>query len=236
MKTRPHWLLVLILCASPSTAGAQPGAPVDPDEKEWAAAHAKFVEFVTPILTEARARLNDPKIQWALVRNNLLRKHLPDVRLYIRDGAYSGETKIWIVTRDAQIHDLGDGTWTGVGGNQWHAVEKVSTYVRGRKIKVQTPEQAVEITKLVESIAQSPSFVGMLRLNTRNYTVFDESFLRWMYGSNKDHWKYTATPKEAGSFQVKVEYVGPPTSIQQPPTYDLLLDDQNHFTDLRRVR
>jgi len=236
MKTLSYWLLVLILCASSSTA-APPGAPVDPDEKQWAAAHAKFVEFITPILTEARARLNDPKIQWAMVRNDLLRKHLPDVRLYIRDGAYSGETKIWIVSRDGKIHDLGDGTWVGVGGNQWSAVEKVAAYVRGRKIKVQTPEQAVEVAKLVESLAQSPSFVGMLRLNTRDYTVFDENFLKWMYGGSKDHhWKYTATAKESGGFQVKVEYVGPPASIQQPPTYDVLLDDQNHFTDLRRVR
>ena len=116
------------------------------------------------------------------------------------------------------------------------AVEKVSAYVRTRKIKVQDPGQAVEVAKLVESLAQSPSFVGMLRLNTRDYTVFDENFLKWMYGSNKDHWKYTATKRDQARWQVKVEYAGPPASIQQPPTYDLLLDEQSHFIDLRRVR
>jgi hypothetical protein len=216
-------------------AAAAPGVENDSEAKEWADAERKFVEFVSPLLKEARARLNDPHIQWAQVKNDLLRKYLPDVRLYIRDGAYTGETKIWIVAKDGRIEDLGDGTWTGVGGNQWWAVEKVSAFVKGRKIKVENPAQAVEVTKLVEGIASSPSFVGMLRLNTKDYTVFDERFLRWLYAP-RDDWKYTATEKDAGNWEVKVQYVGPPASIQQPPTYDLVLDQQKQFTDLRRVK
>ena len=49
--------------------------------------------------------------------------------------------------------------------------------MKGRKIKVETAEQAVEVARLVEAIQGSPSFVGMLRLNTKDYTVFDERFL-----------------------------------------------------------
>jgi 3-oxoacyl-ACP reductase-like protein len=232
MKTVTPWVLSL---AVSTCAAAARGAPNDDaNAKEWADAERKFVEFITPVLKEARARLNDAHIQWAQVKNDLLRKYLPNVRLYIRDGAYTGETKIWILTRDGQILDLGDGTWTGVGGDQWHAVEKVTAFVKSRKIKVENPEQAVEVTKLVEAIASSPNFVGMLRLNTKDYTVFDERFLRWLYAS-PDNWKYTAKEKGTG-WEVKVEYVGPPASIMQPPTYDLVLDEQKQFTDLRRVR
>jgi hypothetical protein len=205
-----------------------------PQDKQWADAHRKFVEFVTPIIEQARVQLKDPKIAWAEVRMELVKKYLPDVRLYVRDGAYSGETKIWILTRDGQITDLGDGTWTGVGGDQYFAVEKVSAYVKARKIKVENADQAVEVAKLVEQIAASPTYVGMLRLNTKDYTVFDERFLRWMYAPRDKDWKYTATAKDA-AWEVKVEYVGPPASIEQPPTYEMLLDDQKCFVDLRRV-
>jgi hypothetical protein len=72
----------------------------------------------------------------------------------------------------------------------------------------------------------------MLRLNTKDYTVFDERFLKWLYASG-DNWKYTGAKKGDG-WEVKVEYVGPPAMVQQPPTYELVVDEENRFVDLRR--
>ena len=218
-----------IACACAVTRAAETG---DKDAAEWAKAEQAFVTFVTPVVKEARERLKDPRIQWARVNNDLLRKYLPDVRVYIRDGAFSGEDMLWIVTRDGTITALGDGTWRGVGGDKWRAVEKISAYIKGRRIKVESAERAVEVAKLIEFIAGAPSNVGMLRLNTKDYTVFDDGFLKWMYGS-KDDWKYSAA-KQGTGWQVKVEYVGPPAGVLQPPTYDLVLDGEKQFVDLRR--
>jgi hypothetical protein len=230
MKTVICFVLGAAACACGAAGAAE--AKGGDAAAEWAEAERTFVRFVTPVLEEARQRLKDPRIQWAQFTNDLVRKYLPDARVYVRDGAYSGDTKIWIVTRDGKITDLGDGVWTGVGGDQWWAVEKVSAYVKGRKIKVETAEQAVEVAKLVEAIQSSPSFVGMLRLNTKDYTVFDERFLTWMYGS-KDDWKYAAA-KKGGGWEVKVEYVGPPAAVQKPPVYEMVLDEEKRFVDLRR--
>jgi hypothetical protein len=216
--------------------GATRAAEKEPTEdKDWAEARRKFEEFITPIVERARVQLKDPKIGWAEVRKDLVRKYLPDVRLYVRDGAFSGDTMIWVLTKDGQIADLGDGTWRGVGGDQYWAVEKVSEYLNGRKIKVENAQQAVEVAKLVEQIASSPGYVGMLRLNTKDYTVFDERFLKWMYAPRDQDWKYTAKPAGNG-WEVKVEYAGPRAMVQQPPTYDMVLDEGKCFVDLRRVR
>jgi hypothetical protein len=226
--------VICFLLGAAWACGSARGAEAKPDAaaEEWAQAERTFVRFVTPILEEARERLKDPRIQWAQVTNDLFRKYLPDVRVYVRDGAYSGDTKIWVVTRDGKITDLGDGVWTGVGGDQWWAVEKVSAYVKGRRIKVETAEQAVEVARLVEAIQSAPDFVGMLRLNTKDYTVFDERFLSWMY-SSKDNWKYAAA-KKGGGWEVKAEYVGPPAAVQKPPVYEMVLDGEKRFVDLRR--
>jgi hypothetical protein len=225
--------MCFVLGAAAWACGAARGDEAkDAAAEEWAEAERTFVRFVTPILEEARERLKDPRIQWAQVTNDLFRKYLPDARVYVRDGAYSGDTKIWVVTRAGKITDLGEGVWTGADGNDWAGVEKVSAYLKGRNIKVQTAEEAVEVARLVEALQGSPSFVGMLRLNTKDYTVFDERFLTWMYGS-KDDWKYAAA-KKGGGWEVKVEYVGPPAAVQKPPVYEMVLDEEKRFVDLRR--
>ena len=53
-----------------------------------------------------------------------------------------------------------------------------------------------------------------------------------MYGSKAD-WKYAAE-KKGGGWEVKVQYVGPPASIQKPPVYEMVLDEEQRFVDLRR--
>ena len=229
-KLTPFFLLGLILCtaAAPAPATRQAGD----DDAGWSQAHAKFVRYITPIIEDARTRLEDPHIAWARVTGDLLRKYLPDQRLYVRDGAYDGQSMIWIVTKDGRITDLGDGVWTSMGASNIYTVEKVSGFLKDRKIKIDKPEQAVEVAKLFETIQSAPSFVGMLRLNTKDYTLFDENFLNWMYGSQAN-WKYTASKEDAG-WQVIKEYIGPPAAVQQPPTYDLKVDGDNRFADLRR--
>src|SRR4029453_7944807 len=99
--------------------------------------------FVTPIIEDARDRLNDPHIAWARVTGDLLSRYLPDHRLYVRDGSYDGQNMIWVVTKDGRITDLGDGVWTSKGASDVYAVARVSEFLKELKIKIATPEQAV---------------------------------------------------------------------------------------------
>jgi hypothetical protein len=140
---------------------------------------------------------------------------------------------IWVVTKDGRITDLGDGVWTSKGASNVYAVARVSALLKELKIKVATPEQAVEVAKLFETVQSAPSYVGMLRLNTKDYTVFDDRFLSWMYGSQAN-WKYAASKNAAGGWQVAKEYVGPPAAVQKPPIYELTVDADGHFVDLQR--
>ncbi len=230
-------LVLALLCSSGSAAAAAPASSTRPaqvagDEARWAKAHEGFVRHVTPIVKDVRTRLGDPKIGWARVTNALMRQYLPDRRLYVRDGAYNGQNMIWMVSVDGTISELGDGVWTSIGDTGVYTVEKVSAYIKGQKIKIENAEQAVEVARLFEFIQAAPSFVGMLRLNTQDYTLFDESFLGWMYGSG-GNWKYTPTQAGTG-WKVAKEYIGPPAAVQQPPTYELMLDENKQFVDLRR--
>src|SRR5687768_15678838 len=185
-----RWIGCFAVGLAIGVSGVVRGAEGSDEEKQWEAAHKKFVEFVTPIVAEARGRLGDGRIGWALVANDVFRKHLPDVRIYVRDGAFDGQTKIWAVTKDGRIEDLGDATWKGVDDNRRVVVEKVPAFLKGRQIKVESGEAAVEVVRLLEKIVGAASFASMLRLNTKDYTVLDERFLKWMLGRGED-WKYT---------------------------------------------
>jgi hypothetical protein len=46
-------------------------------------------------------------------------------------------------------------------------------------------------------------------------------------------WKYTAAARPGG-WTVKRAYVGPPAGVPQPPTYEIDLNAEQEFLDLRR--
>jgi hypothetical protein len=108
----------------------------------------------------------------------------------------------------------------------------VAGFIRLRKIKVQSAEEAVDVAKLFEEVQGAANYVSFLMINTNDFKAFDKAFIEQQFGPRTD-WKYSAEKRKDG-WTVKVEYVGPPASIQMPPTYEMDLDEHQLFQDLRR--
>ena len=175
----------------------------------------------------------DPNMRSAEFKSNLLRKYLPDLRLFVRfDRHLSGETRLFFVNQRGEITPLPEEEWRGNVVESCFRVPHIVEFIRLRKIKVQSAEDALEVAKLFEEIQGAANYVAFLQINTRNFTVFDKAFIEGQFGP-MTQWKYSAAIRKSG-WSVKVEYVGPPASIQAPPTYEIDLDDQQIFHDLRR--
>lgn len=214
-------------------ASTPPGARSEPAEPDtWAPAERAFKEYITPILQAARSRHNDPEIQAAEYRSDRLRKHLPELRVHVLTGPYDGTSKLFLLSKEGKILDLGDGTWKG--DETGFRVQAVTGFLKGRRLPVRNAEEAIEAARLTEEIQGAPSYVGFLQINTAGFRVFDQHFISRFYGEPKD-WKYTAEAR-GKSWIVRREYVGPPAMIRQPPVYEITVDDQQLFVDLRDIR
>jgi hypothetical protein len=199
-----------------------------PNPKEaanpWAQAESAIADHLKRI---------DPNMRSGEFASNLLRKYLPDLRLLVRfDRHYSNETRLFLVNQRGEITELPEEEWRGEPADKCFRVRHIAEFLKQRTIKVQTAEDAVEVAKLFEEIQGAANYVAFLKINTKDFTVFDKAFIEGQFGPRSD-WKYSATPRTSG-WTVKVEYVGPPASIQQPPTYEIDLNEQRMFQDLRR--
>jgi hypothetical protein len=175
----------------------------------------------------------DPNMRSAQFASALLRRYLPDFRVYVRfDRHMSGETRIFLVNRSGQITPLPNEEWTQKDGEKFARSPQVAEFIRQRKLKVQRAEEAVEVAKLFEEVQGAANYVAFLNINTKDFKVFDKAFIESQFGPRTD-WKYSAKKSKEG-WSVKVEYVGPPASIRQPPVYEIDLDGQQTFRDLRR--
>ena len=218
-----------LLCLIALGQHTQEKKDVDP----WAEAEASFAEHVAPLLRRLQDRFNDPRIQYAEFKSELLKKYLPDYRIYANDGMSHliGTTRVFILDRKRNIVDLGDTTWTGDNAVQAFRVQCITDFVKAQGVKIENADGAVEVAKLIEEIQSASHYVSFLRINTKNYTVFDKRFITWHYGPRTD-WAYSATKRDGG-WTVKVEYVGPPASIMAPPTYEIDVNKQQVFSDIR---
>ena len=162
-----------------------------------------------------------------------MRKYLPDFHVFVRfDRHLVGESRLFLVNREAQITDLGEADWQGNPDTKCWRVARVAEFLRARKIKVQSGDDAIEVAKLFEELQGAPNYVAFLKVNTKDFTLFDKHFMERFYGPNVD-FKYTSAER-AGGWTIKVEYVGPPAMVREPPTYEIDLDEQHNFQDLRR--
>jgi hypothetical protein len=175
----------------------------------------------------------DPNMRSAEFKSHLLRKHMPDLRLFVRfDRHMSGETRLFFVNRSGEITGLPEEEWRGNPAEQCFRVARIAEFLRLRQIPVRSTDDALEFAKLFEEVQGAANYAAFLKINTQDFTVFDKAFIENHYGP-RIHWKYIAA-KSTNGWTVKVEYVGPPASIQQPPTYEIEVDEQQMFRDLRR--
>jgi hypothetical protein len=175
----------------------------------------------------------DPNMRSAIFASALLRRYLPDFRVYVRfDRHMSGETRIFLVNRSGEITPLPNEEWARKDGEKFSRSPQVAEFIQQRKIKVQSAEQAVEVAKLFEEVQGAANYVAFLNINTKDFKVFDKAFLESQFGPRTD-WRYSGKTRNEG-WSVKVEYIGPPAGIMQPPVYEIDLDGQQTFRDLRR--
>src|SRR3954467_652994 len=206
-----HTLLFVsasLLCTMAPPRAAGQSTPKEATN-EWAKADAAMGVHLKQI---------DPNMRSAIFASALLRKYLPDFRVYVRfDRHMSGETRIFVVNRRGEITPLPNEDWTGKDGEKFFRSAQVAEFIRKRKIKVESAEEAVEVTKLFEEVQGAAHYVAFLNFNTKDFKVFDKAFIESQFGPRRD-WKYSAGKSKEG-WTVKVEYTGPPASIMEPPVY-----------------
>ena len=215
------WIFLLFPLAAPIAWG-QSTKP--PETNAWAKAEAAITDHLKRI---------DPNMRHAEFKSHLLRQYLPGVRLFVRyDRHLSGETRLFVLNQRGEITPLPNEEWRGDADGKYFQVASVAAFVRSQKIPVTSAEKAVEVAKLFEEIQGAAHYVAFLWINTKEFSAFDKAFIESQFGP-PTHWKYSAAPRTNG-WTVQVEYVGPPASIQKPPTYHIDVDEQQRFRDLRR--
>jgi hypothetical protein len=223
-RSLPAFLAALLICF-PATPPEASGQPKSSDaSKAWAKAESAIADHLKRV---------DPGMRSGEFASHLLRKYLPEFRLFVRfDRHYSNETRLFFVNKNGDVAELPEESWSGNPTEECFRVQSVVNFLKKRALKVKSAEEAVEFSKLFEEIQGAANYASFLRINTKDFTVFDKAFIESQFGP-RIHWRYTGTSRPGG-WKVKVEYVGPPASIQQPPTYELDVNDQGEFQDFRQ--
>jgi hypothetical protein len=212
---------LLSVMSPPQATGQSTGSEAT---NEWTNADAAMAAHFKQI---------DPNMRSAIFASDLFRRYLPDFRVYVRfDRHLSGETRIFLVNRRGEITPLPNEEWRKNDAEKFSRSQQVAKFLRRQKIKVSSAEDAVEVAKLFEEVQGAANYVEFLNINTKDFKVFDKAFIESQFGPRTD-WKYSGKKRNEG-WSVKVEYVGPPASIMQPPVYEIDLDGQQIFRDLRR--
>ena len=224
MKSSRRVVIVAAVCLWIASLSAKGQSASKEGTNDWARAEAAIAEHLKRI---------DPNMHSGEFKSHLLRKHLPDVRLFVRfDRHMSGETRLFFVNKSGKVTPLPEEEWRGNVDEQCFRVARVVEFLKQRKMPVQSADEALEFAKLFEEIQGAANYVAFLKINTKDFTVFDKAFIEGQFGP-RTHWKYSSSARTNG-WTVKVEYVGPPASIMQPPTYEIDVDEQKLFRDLRR--
>lgn len=198
--------------------------------------------------------------------SDLLRKHLPDYRVYVRtDQHIFDRSTTFLVDKQGRVIDLGEGRLNIDTAAEYdrvhrltefsksyiakhpkeadqvaHLVEEslakyprvlsVSEFMKSQKIDVKNMEDAIEVVRLAEDISGAYDYINFIKMNTKDYSVFDRGILE-IATNSRANWKYYADLTKKG-WIVKREYVGPPACIMVPPVYEIGVDSNNVFMDI----
>ena len=204
--------------------GWAPGLSPAADSNAWTKAEATLAAHLKQV---------DPTMHYGEYKSRLLRKYFPNSRLFVRyDRHLSTETRLYFLNAQGEITPIHDEQWRGEAAARYLKVPSVADHLRSLKIPVKTSDDAVEVTKLFEEIQGASHYLAFLWINTSQFQSFDREFMEQQYGP-RVHWQYQAASATNG-WTVKVQYVGPPANVMQPPTYALEVDGQQLFKDVRR--
>jgi len=198
--------------------------------KKWAAARRKWREFVGSYLSRVRQKEDNPSIQWVEMRSELLEKYLPRHRIYLVETTRLSVSSIFAVSISSDITDLGNGRWSSPDGKERFRNRNLSDFLQAQKMTIPDVNTAAGIARLTEEISSAPGAATMLRQNTSNFTIFDKRLYNvWRKDEN---WRHEAK-REEGYWLVTRKYVGPPAMIIEPPRWEIVVDKDDLFVEIR---
>ena len=167
------------------------------------------------------------------IRGHVLSKYLPGWHVSASPAERDGETGIILVDTKGKRISLPREEWTQIGSGWNFGLSKITDFVKSRHIKVRDEHEAIQVAKLIEILQSAPNAVLCLRYNTKYFTERKQGLLKHCYlRLKKSDWKYTPEKLPKG-WRVRVTYVGPPASIIAPPTYEIDVDSNQFFMDIR---
>jgi len=199
-------------------------------EDEWSKADRMIAEHFEKTATKSRS---------AVYSSHLLEKYLPDFKVHVLYDVPNGpETSIFMVHRTGEITPLPGANWTGEATEPTPDTfnvgvmrsPNIAKFLANRKIPVKNAEDAVEVAKLFMEIQRAANYVASLNINTKDFKSFNREFMEGSYGPER--WAYSAKKSNNG-WSVDVAHTGPMNvSIMAPPTYEMILDEQQLFKEL----
>jgi hypothetical protein len=210
----------------------------------------------------------DANCPYAEFTSDLLRKHLPDCRVYVRtDQHISDRSTTFLVDKQGRVIDLGEGSLKRDTAAEYDRVHRLTEFSRLYKTKAKNPkeadqvarlveeilaerprvvsvsefmqsqninvkgrEDAIEVSRLAEDISGAYDYINFLKMNTKDYSIFDKGFLEIAFNPRAD-WKYYAETTRNG-WIVKRVYVGPPACTMVPPVYEVEVDSNHVLIDI----
>lgn len=158
-------------------------------------------------LTLPKAKLPGYKfdMEWVEVKSKLITKYMPDYKIF------ADRRFIFVLDKKGHIICLGE-TWpldkVFVSAPDFE-VKKYSEFVRDLKIQINDEKSAIEMVKLKEIVCDGNGYVDDKELELRERT-----------------WKYRASKKNK-TWYVRMDYIGPPASIMEPPVWKIELDQDD---------
>jgi hypothetical protein len=198
--------------------------------RKWAPAKHKWLEFIGPYLSRIRQEKHNPSIQYIEMRSDLISKYLPQHMIYVIETISAGRSSLFALSANGQISDLGNHDWMKHKDERYFRSRKLSAFLSTQNITISDPDTAIGITKLVEKISRAPQDVVILRQSTNNFRIFDKRLYPCRCG--EPHWQYSAK-KQNKIWRVNKKYVGPPAMTMRPPKWEIMLDKNNRFVEIR---
>lgn len=197
--------------------------------RKWALAGRKWLEFIGPYLSRIRQEEHKPSIQCVEVRSVLISEYLSEHKIYVVETRRGGRSSTFAMSITGEITDLGSGDWMGRKGEKHFRNRKLSGFLDEQRITVSDHKTAIGVMKLVEKISSAPNDATLLRRNTNNFTIFDK---RLYPRSHHTNWEYSAE-RQNGSWAATRKYVGPPAMIMKPRKWEIMLDKNDRFVEMR---
>ena len=161
------------------------------------------------------------------ITGGLIRKRLPAYTIFAIDPHTDFNSRLVARTTNGISIELGRELDLPTQPPPSHKL--IDFFVR-QEFNVREKEDALEIVNLIEYIRLAPNKARMLKVNSKNYTLFDESLYE-IFVCDKQSWELIPTKISAG-WRINPKYVGHGSAMEHP-VYIIEVDNRGYFKNLR---